>query len=390
MRSRKLTQVDSRVHSRQVQKRLNTDSVKIALEHKGISAAAAARDLQVSREAVSKWLAGEAFPRPDKLLRLSSLAGLSFSSLVIAEDDATPRVAFRKKGNAKTTLAHIQNAQEMGRMLRSLVPYLHARTLTAPPVLKDPTTDYAYLHAVVTSVRSSMGVAQTDPIVFAQLVKRFSELQVILIPVLWGKKNRHENATHIHLPDSATTWVYLNLDVEAHDFLFWISHELGHSLSPSLEGNAAEDFADAFAGALLFPHEVAETLYGEIVGLPQSVQMKAVIQRAQQYAVSPFCIEKQLNAYARSAALDEIDLRASIGGATTNFNKRYHSVSSAVFDGHPPEPGVYIKASKEHFETEFFDVLRAYLRESGKGFGFVQTVLDLGTVDAKGIYAELS
>jgi transcriptional regulator with XRE-family HTH domain len=373
-----------------VQKRLNVESVKAAFENKGLNAAAAARALQVSRESVSKWFAGESFPRPDKLLRLGSLVGLPISSLVTSEDSAAPRVAFRKKGNAKTTSAHIQNAQEMGRMLRALVPYLPARTLTAPPVLKDPTTNYAYLQAVVARVRTSMGVEQTSAIEFEQLVKRFSELQVTLVPVLWGKKNRHENATHIHLPDSGTTWVYLNLDVEAHDFLFWISHELGHSLAPSLDGNEAEDFADAFAGALLFPHELARAFYDEIVGQPLTAQMKAVIQRAQQYAVSPFCVEKQLNAYARSAMLDEIDLRPSIGAVTTNFNKRYHSVSSTVFGTNPPEPSVYIKVSKELFETDFFDALSAYLRESGKGSGFVQTVLDLGTIDAKGIYAELS
>ena len=373
-----------------MQKRLNVESVKAALETKGLNAAAAARALQVSRESISKWLAGECFPRPDKLLRLGSLAGLPISSLVTSEESATPKVAFRKKGNAKTTLEHIHKAQEMGRMLRLLVPYLPARNLTAPPVLKDPTTDYAYLQAVVTGVRNSMGVAQTDAIGFEQLVKRFSDLQVVLIPVLWGKKNRHENATHIHLPDSATTWVYLNLDVEAHDFLFWISHELGHSLSPSLEGNDAEDFADAFAGALLFPREVAQPLYEEIVGKPQRDQMTAVVQRAQLFTISPFCVEKEMNAYAQSAKLDEINLRPSIGGVTTNFNKGYHSVSSAVFHGHPPEPGVYIKAAKDFFETDFFDALGAFLRESGKGFGFVQTVLDFGTIDAKGIYAELS
>lgn len=57
------------------------------------------------------------------------------------------------------------------------------------------------------------------------------------------------------LPESDTTWVYLNLDTNVHDLKFWMAHELGHCLSPSLTGTeVAEDFADAFAGALLFPH----------------------------------------------------------------------------------------------------------------------------------------
>jgi len=34
-----------------------------------------------------------------------------------------------------------------------------------------------------------------------------------------------------------------------------MAHELGHCLSPSLTGEDAEDFADGFVGALLFPKD---------------------------------------------------------------------------------------------------------------------------------------
>lgn len=37
-----------------------------------------------------------------------------------------------------------------------------------------------------------------------------------------------------------------------------MAHELGHCMSPGLEGDEAEDFADAFAGCLLYPAELAE------------------------------------------------------------------------------------------------------------------------------------
>jgi len=43
--------------------------------------------------------------------------------------------------------------------------------------------------------------------------------------------------------------------VNIHDFKFWMAHELGHCLSPSLTGEDAEDFADGFVGALLFPKD---------------------------------------------------------------------------------------------------------------------------------------
>ena len=67
----------------------------------------------------------------------------------------------------------------------------------------------------------------------------------MLIPVLWGARDRHENALHIYLPGSATTWVYLNLDSEVHDFKLWMAHELAHVLAPGLRGDLGEDFADS-------------------------------------------------------------------------------------------------------------------------------------------------
>ena len=49
-----------------------------------------------------------------------------------------------------------------------------------------------------------------------------------------------------------------------------MAHELGHCLSPSLEGDDAEDFADAFAASLLYPHELAEQAYEVLVKKPST------------------------------------------------------------------------------------------------------------------------
>ena len=43
--------------------------------------------------------------------------------------------------------------------------------------------------------------------------------------------------------------VLINLDTHAHDFKFWMAHELGHAKAPDLRGDDAENFADMFAGA---------------------------------------------------------------------------------------------------------------------------------------------
>lgn len=172
---------------------------------------------------------------------------------------------FEKKGNSKTTNIHVEKAKEKGRFLKHLVPYLPFDTLEMPPVLKSPSCDYDYLCQVTSKVRKDINVGEVDTVDFRHLIRRFRELQAVIVKVLWGTKKTHENAIHIYLPDSQTTWVYLNLETNVHDFKFWMAHELGHCLSPSLSGNEAEDFADGFAGLLLFPKVLAESAYHQIL-----------------------------------------------------------------------------------------------------------------------------
>ena len=369
--------------------RLNVEVLKSALLAAGLNPAGLAKQLNVSREGVSKWLSGESLPRPDKLLRLSSLLGLSFRELVVADEIATPRVAFRKMRGTNTTDEHIAHAQEIGRTLRALVPYLPFDKLVSPPILKEPANEYGYLQEVALSLRKSLGVSATDAITFHHLVRRFGELQAVLIPVPWGKKDRHKNATHIYLPDSRTTWIYLNLDVQAHDFLFWMAHELGHSLSPDLVGESAEDFADAFAAALLFPRELASKAYVEVFTKQPGNQINLLKGWAERFQISPYCVYQEINAFARHTGRAEVVL-PSIHGATTNFNKRYLLVSQALFGDQRPKPDDLIRTAKQEFESPFFEALSNYLKESEKGPSFVQTVLDVSNIDAKGIHAELS
>lgn len=105
-------------------------------------------------------------------------------------------------------------------------------SFVVPPVLKEPRLTYEYVERVAGAIRAEIGLDAPDVLDFEHLIHRFRELQTVLIPVLWGARDRHENALHIHLPESATTWVYLNLDSEVHDFKFWMAHELAHVLAP--------------------------------------------------------------------------------------------------------------------------------------------------------------
>lgn len=380
-----------------MQKRLNTDIAQKAIHEAGWTQTAVAEALGVSKEAVSQWINGKSFPRPNKLLQLGKLLNLAFDELVIKEDPYAPKVAFRKMKGTKTKGHHIEKAQEIGCFLRHLVDYLPFDGLEMPPVLKVPSCDYDYLVKVSAKVREDINLGPTDCVDFTHLIRRFGELQAVVVPVMWGTKQRHENAVHIYLPDSQSTWVYLNLDTNIHDFKFWMAHELGHCLSPCLEGEEAEDFADAFAANLLYPHELAERAYISIgAQASPAAKITHIVGLANQLTISPYTVIGQVNKYAVAARKPEIKLSKTFHGAVTNFNKQYENLSETLYGGSErdeqgkPSAREYIAKAEDAFETPFFELLRKYLKAHNKGPGFVQTVLDMPPLDARSIHAELT
>lgn len=372
-------------------KQLNAPSIITAFEQKGLSAAAIAEKLSVSREAVSKWLSGESFPRPDKLLKLALLLDLKLEQLVVRGDaEQEPIVAFRKRGACKTTDAHILRAKEMGRLLRPLVSHLPFDRFKRPATLKNPSTNYRYLQDLVQEVRHDIGVDKTEPLDFRHIIKCFADLQMVLIPVLWGKKDRHENALHIFLPDSMTTWVYLNLDAELHDFKFWMAHELGHGLAPQLTDDFAEDFADRFAGALLFPESLAKATYERLVAKhDNAAQMRVIKQVAEDNLISPISVYYEVNHYAEENRLAKIELGKAIFGAAKNLSKGYNNVSEMLFDNARPDAKRFIGICSERFSTQFFVALKNYLLEEHKGSGYIKEILNIPLLDAKEIHSAL-
>lgn len=357
-----------------------------ALTTQGLSQASLAKQIGVTRAAVSKWFRGESFPRPDKLLKIALAVGLPYEELVSQTVENEPIVAFRKKGARKTTEVHVARAKDMGRLLIRLVPHLPGEPLTDPPSLRDPSLDYEYIQRAARDVRERIGVAEEAPLEFSDLIQHFERFTAVLIPVFWGHREAHENALHIHLPESRTTWIYLNLDSQSHDFKFWMAHELGHVISPSLEGDDAEDFADAFAAALVFPETCAVTEYEALARKvnPGSIinHLKAVAER---FMISPITVFEQVRQYARATNQPALPLdRKAIYPAATNF-----TIRETLFDSEEPTASSYIRKSEEIFSTSFFKALSGYLRTEEVGAGYVQAVLNTSLVDAKAISAEL-
>ena len=227
---------------------------------------------------------------------------------------------------------------------------------------------------------------------FTDLIDKFNRLHAVIVPVLWGDRQHHGNALNIHLPDSGITWVFLNLDSSGIDFKFWMAHELGHALAPTLGGEGAEDFADAFAQALLFPEAYAARLRSEILPIMGiGVRINRIRTEADTHLISPLTIRLAIEAYEMAKGLDQLALgdEKPFMGAVKNFSKNYKTVAHALFDTATPAPTAYAAIGRKRFKSPFFEALAAFCTTEEGAEHYIHQVLGLPLADAKALAGEL-
>ncbi len=368
---------------------LNTTRIDELMEAQGLSQTALAESLGVTRAAVSKWLTSKSFPRPAELLKLGRLLGLGHKELVVSlAQQHEPLVAFRKRGSCLTTDEHFQRARDMGRMLKPLVPFLDVDEFIGPPNLKNPSCDYRYLQDLAARIRRDLNIAENAAFEFGALIALFEKHQAVIVPTLWGPKTKHENAIHIHLPDSQTTWIYLNLDVEIRDFKFWMAHELGHVLTVDLlrdeKIDFAEDFADAFAGALLFPESIAKIAFAEYnKARSEQGQLRVLFSWAERHTISPNSVYKEIEKYAahHQEPFNKIPT-AMLHKAIAQKHKNHVMVSTRLFDGKLPTADHFMRVVQDAFRTQAYSALSRYVREKQPSAGTIATILGINRTDA--------
>jgi transcriptional regulator with XRE-family HTH domain len=377
-----------------MQRTLAAENIKSALQGRGWSQKELATAVGVSAQSVTNWLKGADFPRPDKLLKLATTLQLRLNELVVSSTEqvtAQPVVAFRRRAATKTTEAHIGKAQAMGALLGPLVAHL-------PPLralrtaIAQPSTNYADLQRAVAQTRDKLGLGQHVVLDYATLIGEFAANDAFLVPVLWGAQQHHGNALHILLPAHHVTFVYLNLDTHIEDFKFWMAHELAHVYTPDLAGtDAGEDFADAFAGALLFPQALAVAAYREAASASRKAGAIAALQRhALAHQISLFTVYGQAQAHARAEGLQPLALNEKTDIHAVRNHHRGALVSELLFDPLPPEPSAYVAAAHHVFGSGFFDALRRLLHAQGTGPGYVQHLLDIPMSDAAALHRALT
>lgn len=369
---------------------IHSEKLKQALQALGWTQKDLASKIGVTAQAVTNWVKGADFPRPDKLLKLAATLKLSFADLVVSSTKDQPIIAFRKKGSAKTTDAHILKAIAMGSLLRPLVPFLpELRSLRAQ--IPSPSTEYDALQATATEVRTRIGLGGQAVLSYEHLIDQFGTNAAIIVPVLWGEKQNHKNALHILLPREQVTFIFLNLDTRIEDFKFWMTHELAHVYTPDLAGSVeGEDFADALAGALLFPKSMVEVAYSHAARQnSEAGEIRELKRYAADNSISLFSVYCEINRYAKAHGLPVLRCKDADIHAIRN-SQRGKLISEILFEPTPPDPAAYIAAAENVFRSKFFIALQRMLKEQGPGPGYLKQIMDIPMQDAAALHGELS
>lgn len=380
-----------------MERKLNFEFVRQVAEKAGFSFTRLAEDVGVSTESVSKWLQGEATPRPGMAIKLGRVLEITYEQMFgVRSRDNEPQVAFRLTQNRKPTEDHLERGRELGKLYEELVPYLPFSKFESPTRLKNPENQDKYLNELCRSIRTEMGLDETEPVSLLSIFTHLSrKLQAVVVPVFWGhRKGQAELAVHIYSPRTKTTWIPFNLDTKLWDARFWLAHEMAHAFTFDVitDEMAAEDFSDAFAGTLVFPGVVAQKAYLETAAV-KTKKAKTEIFRAyaSQMHISPICVAKQIDRYAKSHNLPSVEAEyPGLYPALSFAAKAEKTVAQELFGDEEPSVGQLIEVATTIFKSPFFGALSKHLKENGGNPAFIQSLLDSSLVDAQSINCELA
>jgi len=166
---------------------------------------------------------------------------------------------------------------------------------------------------------------------------------------------------------------------------------LAHVYTPTLSGTEqGEDFADAFAGALLFPQALADKAWWECSRCKRKGEIVATLARhAADHQISLFTVYRQVQAFAGALGLEPLSLDERSDIHAVRHAIRGSTVAQDLFGSAPPEPATYIGVANNVFRSEFFPSLQRMLLAHDTGPAYVQQILDLPLADAMSLHAAL-
>jgi transcriptional regulator with XRE-family HTH domain len=376
-------------------RQLNVVKVRSLMDEKGINQADLARQLDVSRTTVSNWLTKLAMPKPRHLGKMALLFRVLISDLIDGQAIEPSIVySFRKSKNFKVPRTYDHLANDAGRALDLLEPYLNKRfKMMTPHRLREFTGSYDEYQELVKDLRNSIDKSLEEPLDYKDIACIIEEFDINVIPVLWGnqKKDFPIQAIHIHSTHTELEWMYFNIEIPRLHFKFMASHELFHALSKNLNLNRkiGDQFAEKFAQALLFPEPLAKEAYTDLSKKKRWIDNRNVLFRyAKELSIHPYQVYKAANNFAEEHNEKLIPPFGKNYLELENFVDNQGLLINELFGGkalHQITQSEYIQTLQEEFCTPIFTALREYAKRHPDALRITSTILFMSLADAAGL-----
>ena len=359
--------------------KLNTSLIKSKIKEKNWNQKKISEKLGVSEATISYWLSGEKLPEYNNLKTICQLLDISFKDAYIKDDRFIYR--FRKNRQSRETPKDKNKVDDITSALSELLPILeNDEDFTNEPLrLRKPIISYNYFQSASKAIREKLNEKTS-----IESILRFitTDLNTIIVPVLWSEKKPFCNALQITDKIFKISFLYLNLNSKGEDIKFWLLHEAAHILSPEIDN---EEFADTLAGSILFPEDEAFKVYNTLKGKNHNSQKVQYLKKLANFKeIAAFTIFKQIEAFERHYMLDTVlPEKQNLFIASTLIED--FLINENSIDAH-----TYINISKNRYKTKIFDYLQEYLQSDNTITPhYIRRLLNISIEDSQEIFKAL-
>ncbi len=271
----------------------------------------------------------------------------------------------------------------MSGCLHSLVDTILPDYLNNPLILNAPENNYEYIQKAATVIRQKLKIENEviNPIDLFNFIN--TELNAIIVPVIWGASKPFAEAMIYSIKN--INFLYINVDSYLKDRKFWLLHEIGHIISPSIKNDyeESEKFANQLACAVLFPQEKAEYAIFKLLSIPtESAKIEFLKQLASKYEINVYTIVKSINHFeenfgTKNCLPDNSKLFKSI-----NSGQSLQKLNNIPINE-------FIQYAEAEFKTNFFNYLKRHLVANELGAIYIKKLLNVSMSDAVELYYEL-
>ncbi len=302
----------------------NGANIKSIAKEKEITLKQLAADIGVSRQSVGDWVKGQ-LPKGSHLVSLCKILETTPNAFFdIAESPAISVPAHRAKANAKVTPKRQKYAYELATEYS-----LFFRNIKDPrvvPVVRATDRSDDCAKTVAQKLRDLLGASKKEPITLEETFQLMEKLGIhVIIKEFPDTIKASAFYTKIH----SYRAVFVDYNTNIMDLIFSLLHEAIHAIRDEVVVDTSydkeeEDFCDLVANYIQFPAEYIRLAHNTISGRPKSHQINQLKYLAEENTHALFGLVKQI------AKIDpSCDIK--IGGADTNFKKRFPSIGDALF-----------------------------------------------------------